>query len=164
MAGATWQMFHDVNFMGALVASNAVIPYMWKQRSGSIIHISSTAAFPLPMGGMPPVPEDAPPPKVQPGGYGMTKWMLIWLTRNMARTLGARNIRVNAVCPGVTMTVATQKVVAQPIIDRLVNAAALHTTLEPRDMTGVVLFLASDDSSKMTGQTLVNDAGVWFTG
>jgi enoyl-[acyl-carrier-protein] reductase (NADH) len=43
-----------------------------------------------------------------------------------------------------------------------VNTAALKSALEPEDMTGVVLFLASDESSKMTGQVLVNDAGAWI--
>jgi 3-oxoacyl-[acyl-carrier protein] reductase len=90
--------------------------------------------------------------------------MVINLTRQMARTLGSRNIRVNAVCPGITMSPAAKAVVPEPIVDALRSASALHSTLEPDDMTGVILFLASDDSSKMTGQTLINDAGTWFSG
>ncbi|HLG68297.1 MAG TPA: SDR family oxidoreductase [Acidimicrobiales bacterium] len=161
---ATWEQFLAVNFMGAVNASNAVVPYLWAQRGGSIVNISSTAAFPLPLGNLLAVPDDAPPPSVDPQGYGLTKWMLIFQTRQMARTLGVRNIRVNAVCPGVTMSPATKAVVPPAIVDRLVEAAALHTTLQPEDMTGVVLFLASDDSAKMTGQTIINDAGTWFAG
>ena len=46
---ATWDDFLAVNFMGIIHASNAVIPSMWEQRSGSIVNISSTAAFPLPL-------------------------------------------------------------------------------------------------------------------
>jgi NAD(P)-dependent dehydrogenase (short-subunit alcohol dehydrogenase family) len=161
---ATWDEFLAVNFMGVVNASNAVVPYLWQQREGSIINISSTAAFPLPLGSPLDVPEDAPPPSVDPQGYGLTKWMVIYHTRQMARSLGVRNIRVNAVCPGVTMSPATKAVVPQPIVDRLVDASALHSTLEPEDMTGIVLFLASDDSRKMTGQTLINDAGTWFSG
>ena len=46
---ATWEDFLAVNFMGAINASNAVIPYMWEQRHGSIVNISSTAAYPLPL-------------------------------------------------------------------------------------------------------------------
>ncbi len=161
---ATWEQFLAVNFMGMVNASNAVVPYLWEQRSGSIINISSTAAFPLPLSGVFTAPEDAPAPSVFPHGYGLTKWMIIFQTREMARTLGVRNIRVNAVCPGVTMSPATKAVVPQAIVDRLTEVSALRSTLEPEDMTGVVLFLASDDSAKMTGQTLVNDAGTWFTG
>ena len=161
---ATWEQFLAVNFMGVVNASNAVVPYLWEQRSGSIVNISSTAAFPLPLGMGLEVPDDAPPPSVDPRGYGLTKWMVIYHTREMARSLGGREIRVNAVCPGVTMSPATKAVVPQPVVDRLVAASALGTTLEPEDMTGIVLFLASDDSRKMTGQTIINDAGTWFSG
>ena len=161
---ATWEQFLAVNFMGVVHASNAVIPHLWAQHSGSIINISSTAAFPLPLGGPGPLPDDAPPPRVDPQGYGLTKWMVIYHTRQMARALGPRGIRVNAVCPGVTMSPATKAVVPGPIVDRLVEAAALHSALQPEDMTGVIAFLASDDSRMMTGQTLINDAGTWFSG
>lgn len=160
---ATWDDFLAVNFMGVVNASNAVIPYLWEQRSGSIVNISSTAAFPLPLAGFDP-PDDAPPPRVDPQGYGLTKWMIIFHTRQMAKTLGVRSIRVNAVCAGVTMSPATKSVVPEFIVDQLANAAALKTALQPEDMTGVIAFLASDDSRMMTGQTLINDAGTWFSG
>jgi NAD(P)-dependent dehydrogenase (short-subunit alcohol dehydrogenase family) len=161
---ATWDDFLAVNYMGVINASNGVVPYLWEQGSGSIVNISSTAAFPLPMpaGFMPTA--DSPPPVITPTGYGITKWMLIYQTRQMAQLLGIKNIRVNAVAPGVTMSPATKAVVPEPIIATITASTALHTTLEPEDMTGVVLFLASDESSKMTGQILINDAGSWFSG
>jgi NAD(P)-dependent dehydrogenase (short-subunit alcohol dehydrogenase family) len=158
---ATWDDFLAVNFMGIVHASNAVIPYMWAQRRGSIINISSTAAFPLPLPNPRPS-EDAPAPNVFPHGYGLTKWMIIYQTREMARMLGGRDIRVNAVCPGVTMSPATKAVVPEPMVNALTEAALLKSTLEPEDMTGIIAFLASDDSRKMTGQTIINDAGTRF--
>jgi len=161
---ATWEQFLAVNFFGAVNTSNAAVPYLWNQRSGSIINISSTAAFPLPLGTLFELPDDAPPPTLGPQGYGLTKWMLIFQSREWARTLGARNIRVNAVCPGVTMSAATKAVVPDMIVGRLADAAALRSTLEPEDMVGVIAFLASDDSRMMTGQTVINDAGTWFSG
>ena len=84
----------------------------------------------------------------------MTKWMLLRQTKTMAQLLGSRNIRVNAVCPGVTMFTTTKAVVPGVIVDQLVATSALKSSLEPEDMTGVVLFLASDEASKMTGQVL----------
>lgn len=161
---ATWDDFLAVNFFGAVNTANAAVPYLWEQRSGSIVNISSSAAFPLPLGGLFEMPDDAPPPPLHPHGYGLTKWMLIFQTREWAQTLGPRNIRVNAVCPGVTMSAATKAVVPEMIVGRLAEVAALRTALEPEDMTGVVAFLASDDSRMMTGQTIINDAGTWFSG
>jgi NAD(P)-dependent dehydrogenase (short-subunit alcohol dehydrogenase family) len=161
---ATWDEFLAVNYMGILNASNGVIPFLWEQGSGSIVNISSTAAFPMPMPAQFMPTADGPPPVLAPPGYGVTKWMVIYQTRFMAQLLGVRNIRVNAVAPGVTMSPATKTVVPQEIIDSITSATALKSTLEPEDMTGVVVFLASDDSSKMTGQILINDAGSWFTG
>ena len=161
---ATWEDFLAVNFMGAVNASNAVVPYFWEQRSGSIVNISSTAAFPLSLPMLFNLPDDAPAPPIVPEGYGMTKWMLIRQTRVMAQLLGSRRIRVNAVCPGITMSPAAKAVVPQPIVDSLVENSLLGTALQPEDMAGLIVFLASDESSKMTGQVLINDAGTWFGG
>lgn len=161
---ATWDEFLAVNYMGIINASNGVIPYLWEQGHGSIVNISSTAAFPLPLPAQFMPTAESPPPVLVPPGYGVTKWMVIYQTRFMAQMLGVKNIRVNAVAPGVTMSPATKTVVPQEIIDSITSATALHSTLEPEDMTGVVVFLASDDSAKMTGQVLINDAGSWFSG
>ncbi|MFN8025976.1 MAG: SDR family oxidoreductase [Acidimicrobiia bacterium] len=161
---ATWEDFLAVNFFGAVYASNAVVPYMWEQSSGSIINISSTAAFPLSLGGVMTYPADAPAPEIGVEGYGMTKWMLIKQTRAMAQLLGVRNIRVNAVCPGVTMSPAGKEVVPDFVTDALVSDSLLKSSLVPEDMAGIVAFLASDDGAKMTGQVLINDAGTWFGG
>lgn len=153
-----------MNFMGVVNASNGVIPHMWEQRRGSIVNISSTAAFPLALPSLYRLPDDAPAPKIVVEGYGMTKWMLIHQTRVMAQLLGRRGIRVNAVCPGVTMSPATKAVVPPEIIEALVDQSLLGTALDPEDMTGLIVYLASDESSKMTGQVLINDAGTWFSG
>ena len=160
---ASWEDFLAVNFQGIVNASNAVVPYMWDQGHGSIVNISSTAAYPLPLGNVLRPPEAGGPPAVDPSGYGMTKWMVIYQTRHMAQLLGRRNIRVNAVAPGITMSPATKAVVPAPFVDALVDLSALGTALEPEDMTGIVVFLATDESSKMTGQILINDAGTWFS-
>jgi NAD(P)-dependent dehydrogenase (short-subunit alcohol dehydrogenase family) len=81
---ATWDDFLAVNYMGVINASNGVVPYLWEQGSGSIVNISSTAAFPLPMpaGFMPTA--DSPPPVITTTGYGIPKLMLLYQTRQMA--------------------------------------------------------------------------------
>jgi 3-oxoacyl-[acyl-carrier protein] reductase len=164
-ANATWQDYLDVNVMGIVNAANAVVPLFWEQRSGSIINISSIAAQlgPTELMGAAPDPE-GPAPVLEAGGYGMSKWMVIYLTRLMAKQLGPRGIRVNAVAPGTTMSPATisSPLATEAQLAKMRQAAALKDVVEPEEMTGVVLFLASDDSRKMTGQTLVNDAGTWF--
>jgi 2-keto-3-deoxy-L-fuconate dehydrogenase len=149
--------------MGAINASNAVLPYMWEQRSGSIVNISSNAAFPLDLRAVFAIPDDGPAPKIRPEGYGMTKWMLLRQTRIMAQLLGKRGIRVNAVCPGLTMSPAAKAVVPEVIAQTLVESSLLGASLEPEDMTGLIVYLASDESAKMTAQVLVNDAGAWMS-
>jgi 3-oxoacyl-[acyl-carrier protein] reductase len=147
----------EVNLIGQLICSRAVFPIMKAQRSGSIIHISSTAAYPLPL---PPMPFD----NFSSNAYGLAKSGLIYLTKMMARQAGPAGVRVNAIAPGVTMSEATKKIVPDFAIEGLEKGASLGTTLQPEDLTGTAVYLASDDSRLMTGQTLVVDAGVWMNG
>jgi 3-oxoacyl-[acyl-carrier protein] reductase len=66
---------------------------------------------------------------------------------------------VNAIAPGVTMTEATKKVVPEGIAQALVQFSALRKPVQPDDLTGTAVFLASSDSDLMTGQVLVVDGG-----
>jgi len=148
----------DVNVVGVIVASRAVFPHMKEQRSGSIINISSSAAYPLPF----PTPPELT--TVPISGYAVSKAAVINLTKAMAKALGVYNIRVNAIAPGVTMTEATKSIVPGFILESLTNATALRRTLEPEDLAGTAVFLASDDSALMTGQVLVVDGGLIMLG
>ena len=96
--------------------------------------------------------------------YGLSKSGLIYMTKMMARQAGSLGIRVNAIAPGVTMSEATKKIVPEFALTGLKESAPLGTTLEPEDLAGTAVYLASDDSRLMTGQTLVVDAGVWMNG
>jgi len=147
----------EINLIGQLVCSRAVFPIMKEQGRGSIIHISSTAAYPLPL---PPMPFE----NFSSNAYGLSKAGLIYLTKMMARQAGPAGVRVNAIAPGVTMSEATKKIVPAFAIEGLEKGAPLGTTLQPDDLTGTAVYLASDDSRLMTGQTLVVDAGVWMNG
>ena len=147
----------EINLIGQLVCSRAVHPQMKAQRSGSIINIASTAAYPLPL---PPMPFD----NFGTNAYGLSKSGMIYMTKMMSRQAGPDGIRVNAIAPGVTMSEATKKIVPDFAIQGLKAGSPLGTTLEPEDLTGTAVYLASDDSRLMTGKTLVVDAGVWLNG
>ncbi len=146
----------DVNVIGILIASRAVFPYMKEQGGGSIINIASIAAYSL--------PGARPGDNFSANAYGLSKSGVVFLTKSMAKQGGGHNIRVNAIAPGVTMSEATKKVVPDPFVDALKGASAMRRSLEPPDLTGTAVFLASDDSALMTGQTLVVDAGVIMNG
>ncbi len=147
----------NVNVLSVVVSSRAVFPYM-KERGGSIINVSSTAAYPLPL---PAMGELATVPI---SGYSVSKAAVIHLTKAMAAALGRYNIRVNAIAPGLTMSEATQKIVPGFIMERITEATALRKALDPADLTGTAVHLASNDSALMTGQVLVVDGGLVMLG
>jgi 3-oxoacyl-[acyl-carrier protein] reductase len=147
----------NTNVLSVVVTSRAVYPYL-KQQGGSIINIASTAAYPLPL------PAAAEPASVPISGYAVSKAAVINLTKSMAANLGGVRIRVNAIAPGLTMSDATKKIVPDFIMQNITAATALKRSLEPDDLAGAAVFLASDDSALITGQTLVVDAGLIMLG
>jgi len=147
----------EINLIGQLICARAVYPVMKAQRSGSIINIASTAAYPLPL---PPMPFD----NFSTNAYGLSKSGMIYMTKMMSRQAGQDGVRVNAIAPGVTMSEATKKIVPDFAIKGLKAGSPMGMTLEPDDLTGTAVYLASEDSRLMTGQTLVVDAGVWLNG
>ena len=146
----------DVNVVGVLITSRAVFPYMKEQGGGSIINIASIAAYSLPGARL--------GDNFSANAYGLSKSGVVFLTKSMAKQGGGHGIRVNAIAPGVTMSEATKRVVPDAFVGVLAGASAMRRSLEPSDLTGTAVFLASDDSALMTGQTLVVDAGVIMNG
>ena len=102
---------------------------------------------------------DKPSP---PFHYSVAKMGVNGLTKYFAGALGPWGINVNAIAPGVTMTEATKSVVPEEMLSMLVMFTALKKPLQPEDLTGTALFLASSDSDMMTGQVLVVDAGMMW--
>ncbi len=147
-----------INILSVVISSRAVYPSMKEHGSGSIINIASTAAYPLPV----PIPPGLP--FIPISGYSVSKAAVINLTKSMAVAVGSSNIRVNAIAPGVTMTQATKDVVPDFAMESLTKATALQGALEPSDLAGTAVFLASDDSAHMTGQILVVDGGLVMVG
>ncbi len=146
----------SVNLTGVWLMSRAVERYMKRQHRGKIIHQSSTAAY-LANVGM--VDTENPDNPMPPFHYSVAKNGVSGLTKFMAGALGPWGINVNAIAPGVTMTEATKKVVPEGIAQALVQFSALRKPVQPEDLTGTAVFLASSDSDLMTGQVLVVDGG-----
>ncbi len=151
----------SVNLTGVWLMTRAVERYMKRQRAGKIINQSSTAAYLTNMGMVDTSDPDRPSP---PFHYSVAKLGVSGLTKYFAGALGAWGINVNAICPGVTMTEATKSVVPPEILTAIVGASALKKALEPEDLTGTAVFLASSDSDLMTGQVLVVDGGMIMLG
>ena len=144
---AEWDAAMNVNVKGLWQCAKAVVPAMKSQQSGSIINISSLAA----VYGLPNCLH-----------YTASKAAVIGVTRGLARELGRYNIRVNSVAPNVVNTDATREIFKDKrdkIVDVTTAQQAIRRPLETQDITGTVLFLASDLSALTTGQTMMVDGG-----
>jgi 3-oxoacyl-[acyl-carrier protein] reductase len=147
----------DVNYFGAWLMCRAVFPHMRDGGGGSIINQSSSAAFLHPEY---PIEGDLPS-----FHYSVTKAALNAMTHYMAGSVGRWNIRVNAICPGPTMTEATRQGVPEHFLDMIVQfQMAIHRALDPDDLTGTAVWLASDDSKMVTGQVIPVDGGMVMLG
>ncbi|GAA2071719.1 glucose 1-dehydrogenase [Streptomyces albiaxialis] len=128
----------DVNLLGPFLGIRAVLPALREAGGGSVVNVSSTA-------GLTGIPGHS--------AYGATKFGLRGLTRSAALDLAPEGIRVNSVHPGAIDT---------PMIADVQGAGArvpLGRVGAPRDVTGLVLFLASDASGYVTGAEFVVDGG-----
>ncbi|HEX2268184.1 MAG TPA: 3-oxoacyl-ACP reductase family protein [Pyrinomonadaceae bacterium] len=139
-----WDRMQQVNLRSAFLAAQAVVPQMKRRRKGKIINISSVVFW---VGMM------------NTSDYSASKGGLIGLTRALARELGAYNINVNAITPGAVKTPEERKVARQEDVDRIVEAQCLKRRVLPHDIARAALFLASDLSDAITGQTLNVDGG-----
>ncbi|HET7815704.1 MAG TPA: glucose 1-dehydrogenase [Candidatus Baltobacteraceae bacterium] len=134
----------SVNLKSAFYLCGAVAKPMMKQRSGSIVLMSSIVGL---MG------------NAGQAAYSAAKAGLLGLTKSLAKELGSRNIRVNAVAPGLIETAMTEKMPDQAR-DYLLSQTALGRAGKPEDVSGAVTFLCSEAAGFITGQTLVVDGGV----
>jgi len=133
----------SVNLKSAFSLVTAVARPMLKARSGAIVLISSVVGI----GGNP-----------GQAAYAAAKAGLLGLARSAAKELGSRNVRVNAVAPGLIETAMTEQM-PEAARDHYVRTIALGRTGTPEDVSGVVAFLCSDAARYMTGQTVVVDGG-----
>lgn len=140
-----WQKIIEVNIMGNIWLTQAVVPHMRAVGGGAIINIASINGL--------------RPGRMQ-GIYSMTKAALINLTQTLAMELAEDNIRVNAIAPGLIQTkfaraIWENEALSQEIVDR----TPLKRLGQPDDIAGLAVYLASSAAGFVTGQTFVVDGG-----
>lgn len=142
---AYWDQAIALNLKHQFFMSQAVIPSMQKARHGSIINMSS-------IGWM--------IPSTKQVVYVTAKAAIVGMTRTLAHELGADNIRVNCIMPGAILTERQERLWLTEAYKAAVLAnQALKRMILPEEVARLVLFLASDDSSAITNQSYVIDAG-----
>jgi NAD(P)-dependent dehydrogenase (short-subunit alcohol dehydrogenase family) len=138
-----WQQGYSVTLMGAVLFTRAVLPWMIPHKGGSIINIASIQGL---MGAR------------TSAVYTSMKHALIGLTRSTAVDFGPHGIRVNAICPGPIQTRISPPPGSE-LHARQLAKTMLARTGEPREVAWAAVFLASDESSYITGVTLPVDGG-----
>lgn len=134
----------NVNLVGTFNITKNVVPYMMKQRDGRIINLSSVVGISGNAG---------------QANYAASKAGIIGFTKSLAKEVGSRNILVNAVAPGFIETQMTE-VLKPEIKEEIIKTIPLRRTGKTRDVANVVKFLASEDSSYITGQVIQIDGGM----
>ncbi len=131
----------DLNLKGVFNASLAAVPYMVSRKSGVILSTSSMVSI-----------------SGQPGGiaYPSSKFAVNGFTLSLARELGPKGIRVNAVAPGITET-DMMKAVPKEVIEPMIKQIPLGRLGQPEDIANAFVFLASDEASYITGVVLSVD-------
>jgi len=148
LAQSDWDAVVDVNLKGTYLVCKHVVEVMRENAAGSIINVASIE-------GMLGFPSQA--------AYNASKGGVILLTRNMAVDYGADGIRVNCLCPGLIdtpMTAPLQLPELAKVREEFVAMHLLRRAGRPEEIAGPAAFLASDDSSFITGHTLVVDGGI----
>ena len=140
-----WDITMGLNLKSYFFLSQKVGKIMRDKGGGSIINIAST---------------DGVRPRIRNGVYSISKAGIIMLTQVLAQEWGQYNIRANAIAPDIIKTRFSEVMWTNPVIREInEDSIALGRTGDPEEIAGAALFLASEASSYMTGQTLVLDGG-----
>lgn len=139
-----YEELHGRNYKAVFFCNQAVARVMVKQKSGSIINVSS-------LSGTKPIPFEA-----VVGGF---KAAVNQMTRALAVAWGPDNVRVNAIAPGITLTERVKKKMGPEFIESFSQTLPLRRPAQPEDHLGPALFLASDASAYITGMVIASDGG-----
>ncbi|MDF1719583.1 MAG: SDR family oxidoreductase [Minwuia sp.] len=150
LAEESWDAAMAVNVKGLWNAAKAFVPQMRELGGGSIINISSLAAtyglaYAL--------------------HYTVSKAAVIGMTRGLARELGRDRIRVNAIAPSAVLTEGTIEFMGdkyEKALDVIASGQSIQRNLDSDDLVGTAIWLASDASAMVTGQTIAVDGGTVF--
>ena len=153
-----WHNIMAVNLTGTMLCSREVLKTMIPRRSGNIINISSVA-------GISGHPAQSP--------YCVSKWGIVGFTEALAIEAGKHNIRVNCISPGATRTEGFEDMVSglarnlsisyEEMMGKIADKNSLKRIAEPSEIAACAVFLASDDSSAITGHNLIASCGFHLT-
>jgi len=139
-----WDKVININLKGVFNCTKAVLPKMVEQKSGSIVNIASIAGAVIGYSNL--------------AHYSASKGGVLGFTRAAALELAPNGIRVNAIAPGAILTPGTQSV-GEDTLKQMEQSNPLKRIGRPEDIANLVVFLASNESSYITGQLIVSDGG-----
>jgi 3-oxoacyl-[acyl-carrier protein] reductase len=144
MPDEDWRDVVETNLSGAFYTCRAAARGMMRRRSGAIVNVTSIVGL-----------------RGQPGqtNYAAAKAGIIGLTKALARELGSRSVRANAIAPGYITTRLTE-VMSEEMRQLIFTNTPLGRLGSPEDVAGAVRFLCSDEASFITGEVLLVDGGL----
>jgi len=148
MTEENWDLVMNVCLKGTFLCTKAVLPTMIGQRSGSIINLSSVAAY---VGS-----------SMGESSYCAAKAGVIALTRVTAAENAKYGIRANCVAPGFVPNPFLERIYTKEMLDAMAKMSPLGRGARPEEMASIVAFLASDDASYITGEVVNASAGMYW--
>ena len=150
MSDETWQLVINVNLTGTFYCTRAVLPHMMERKKGSIVNLSSTAGWVASNEGE--------------AHYCAAKAGVMGFTRVVAAEVARSGIRVNAVAPGLIYNPFLERIYPPEFFQTYERRVPLGRVGQPEDVANLVMFLATDQSSYVTGEVFCLSGGMYVRG